>query len=124
MVLGLVLFAPACTDLEEELFSDVTADNFFTSDEEFVAALGQAYSNFLRMGNHGALWSTNELATDELVITTKGGDWFDGGILLQLRSAMSILPDNGFFNNSWEMCYTGINTCNRLIFQFQQLGNC
>ncbi|MEQ8581011.1 MAG: RagB/SusD family nutrient uptake outer membrane protein [Marinoscillum sp.] len=121
MVLGLVFFAPACTDLEEELYSDVTADNFFTSDEEFVAALGQAYSSLLGIGNHSNLWSINEIASDELVITTKGGDWYDGGILLQLHQH-EYTADNGFFNNTWGFCYSGVNTCNRLIYQFEQLG--
>lgn len=121
MVVGLVLFAPACTDLEEELYTDVTAENFFTTDEEFVAALGQAYSGLLGMGNHSNLWSINEIASDELVITTKGGDWYDGGILLQLHQH-EYTADNGFFNNAWTQCYGGINTCNRLIFQFEGLG--
>lgn len=121
MFVGLVFFAPACTDLEEELYSDVTAENFFTTDEEFVAALGQAYSGLLGMGNHANLWSINELASDELVVTTKGGDWYDGGILLQLHQH-EFQPDNGFFNNAWSQCYSGVNTCNRLIFQFESLG--
>jgi len=42
---GMLFVVPACTDLEEELFSEVTADNFFQTEEEFIAALGQAYSS-------------------------------------------------------------------------------
>lgn len=121
LVLGLVFFAPACTDLDEELYSQVTADNFFTSDEEFISALGTAYSGFSSMGNHSQLWSINEIASDEVVITTKGGDWFDGGILLQLHQH-TYTADNGFFNNTWTTIFGNINTINRLIFQFSALG--
>jgi len=119
--IGICFFTLSCTDLDEELYSQVTADNFFKTDEEFIAALGQAYSSFQGLGNHGNMWSTQELASDELVITTKGGDWYDGGVLLQLHSH-DFTPDNSFFNGFWQQCYGGINTANRLIYTFEQLG--
>ena len=72
MLLGLLFFAPACTDLEEELYSDVTDENFFQTDDEFISALGGAYSSFYGIGNHSNLWSSNELSSDELVVTHKG----------------------------------------------------
>lgn len=119
--LGLMFFTFSCTDLDEELFSQVTADNFFKTDEEFIAALGAAYSTFGGLGNHSNLWSINEIVSDEMVITTKGGDWYDGGVLIQLHQH-EYTPDNGFFNNTWTQVYGGVNTCNRLIYQFEQLG--
>ena len=120
MLLGLLFFAPACTDLDEELFSDVTDENFFQSDDEFISALGGAYSSFYGIGNHSNLWSSNEISSDEMVIATKGGDWYDGGILLQLHQH-NWTPDNGFFNNTWGFLYSGINTANRLIAQFENI---
>lgn len=119
--LGLTFFSQSCTDLEEELYSQVTADNFFQTEQEFIAALGQAYSSFGGMGNHGHLWSINEISSDELVVTTKGGDWYDGGVLLQLHQH-EFAPSNGFFNNAWGYMFGGVNTANRLIFQFEQLA--
>lgn len=110
----------SCTDLDEELYSTVTADNFFKTDDEFIAALGAAYSSFGGLGNHSGLWSTNELVSDELIITTKGGDWYDGGVLQQLHKH-EYTPDNSFFNNTWTFLYGGVNTANRLISQFEDL---
>ena len=83
--MGIVFFTFSCTNLDEKLYSDVTANNFFKTDEEFIAALGQAYSSFGGIGNHFSLWTINELSSDELVISTKGGDWYDGGVLLQMH---------------------------------------
>jgi len=119
-VIGLMFVSTACTDLEEELYSEVTADNFFQTPEEFIAALGQAYSSLSGLGGHANVWSCNELASDELVVTTKGGDWYDGGVLIQIHMH-EFSPDNGFFNNAWNTIYGGISTTNRLIFQFEQL---
>ena len=41
-VVGLMFIAPACTDLTEELYSEVTPDNFFQTEEEFIDALASA----------------------------------------------------------------------------------
>lgn len=110
----------SCTNLDEELFDSITADNFFKTQEEFIAALGQAYSSLGGIGGHANLWSIQEISSDELVVTTKGGDWYDGGVLIQLHQH-TFSPSNGFFNNAWAFLYQGVNTCNRLIYQFQQL---
>jgi starch-binding outer membrane protein, SusD/RagB family len=111
----------SCTDLEETLYSDLAAASFFRNDDEFIASLGQAYSSFGGLGNHSGLWTVQELASDELVVTTKGGDWYDGGVLIQLHKHEYTI-DNPFFNNTWGFLYGGVNTSNRLIYQFQQLA--
>ena len=38
--LGLTYFASSCVDLEEKVYSQITSDNFFKTDEEFISALG------------------------------------------------------------------------------------
>jgi hypothetical protein len=119
--LGCMFVAQSCTDLEETLYSDLAASNFFRNDDEFIASLGQAYSAFGGLGNHSGLWTVQELASDELVVTTKGGDWYDGGVLIQLHKHEYTI-DNPFFNNTWGFLYGGVGTCNRLIYQFQQLA--
>ncbi|MBN8575755.1 MAG: RagB/SusD family nutrient uptake outer membrane protein [Cytophagales bacterium] len=117
--IALTFFNQSCTNLDEEIYSDVTADNFFKTNEEFISALGQAYASLGGLGNHSNLWSVQEISSDELVITTKGGDWYDGGVLIQLHQHNWTI-DNGFFNNTWQFLYGGINNCNRLIYQFGQ----
>jgi hypothetical protein len=120
--LGMSYFSSSCVDLEEEVFSAVTAENFFQTDEEFISALGQAYSSLGGIGNSGGLWALNEVSSDELTVSTKGGDWFDGGQWLQLHQH-EFQPDNPFFQNAWGFLFGGINTCNRLIFSFEDLDN-
>jgi hypothetical protein len=117
---GLLFVGPACTNLDEDLYDAVTSDNFFQTEEEFIAALGQAYSSMSGMGNSGSLWSDNEVSSDEMLVATKGGDWYDGGVLVQLQDH-TWTADNGHFNNAWGYLYGGISTCNRLIFQFNEL---
>jgi starch-binding outer membrane protein, SusD/RagB family len=119
--IGLAFVTQSCNDLDEELFSDLPASEFYKTDEQFIAALGSAYSSFAGIGNHSGLWTLNELASDELVVTTKGGDWYDGGVLIQMHQHKYTI-DHPFVNGAWGWIYGGINTANRLIYTFQQVG--
>lgn len=121
VMIGLISMVPACTDVEEEIFSDVTPDNFFQTPEEFISALGSAYSALSFIGSHRNLWSSHEISSDEIIVATKGGDWFDGGQLIQIHRH-EFQPDNPFFNDAWNSVYNGIGTTNRLIFQFEELA--
>jgi len=110
----------ACTDLEENLVGDVTNDISIAGistggSGEGGGALSSAFGK-LRDGSAGHFghYSIQELTTDEMVIGAKGGDWFDGGILIQLHQH-TYDPTNGMFNNSWNQAYGGINTCNELL---------
>ena len=87
----LVFIVPACTNLDEELYDTLAAENFFQSEDEYIAALGQAYANLTMWGSHSNVWSTNELSSDELVVPTRGGDWYDGGVLLQVHFILELI---------------------------------
>ena len=52
IIVGMIFIVPACTNLDEELYSDLAAENFFTTEEENIAALGQAYSSMTHWGSH------------------------------------------------------------------------
>lgn len=119
----LAFSSQSCTDLDEELFDTVTVDNFFQADEEFIAGLGRAYTSLQGvMGGHEGTWSIQEVSSDEFIIPQRGGDWFDGGIWLRMHRH-EYTPSEPYFRNSWNQCFGGINTCNRLIFQFEQLNS-
>ncbi len=109
----------SCTNLDEELYSDVTPDNFFKTQEEFISALGAAYTQF---GNYASNdpWTLHELSTDEMVTPTRGQDWDDGGTLRRMHYH-SYTKEDGFMNGGWDFGFGGVNTSNRLIFQFEDL---
>lgn len=117
----MLAFSNSCTNLDEELYSTVTFDNFFKSDEEFISALGAAYSSLIGvMGSHNATWSIQEVSSDELMIPQRGGDWYDGGQWLRMFRH-EFTPNEESFNNSWGQLYSGVSACNRLIEQFSAI---
>jgi len=109
----------SCTNLDEELFDSVTPANFFKTEEEFISALGAAYTQFADFASNDP-WSLHEIMTDEIVVPTRGQDWDDGGTLRRAH-LHSYNTEDGYFNGGWNFGFGGVNTANRLIYQFQSL---
>ena len=131
LLASLAIFATqSCTDLEENLVGEITDeisipvsdqvdpgnDDFFDPGAAPLGELAGAFSELRNSGtaNHGSYYAVQELTTDEMVIAAKGGDWFDGGILIQLHEH-SFTPSHGFIENAWNGSYAAINTTNELL---------
>ena len=119
VVLLVIGLSPSCTNLDEELYSEVTPDNFFSSEEEFVSALGAAYTQFGGFAS-GDIMSLQDITSDDMVVPTRGQDWDDGGAWRRLHLHSWTFED-GVFNGAWNFNFGGVNTANRLIYQFQEL---
>jgi starch-binding outer membrane protein, SusD/RagB family len=119
-MLLLFSFSQSCTNLDEQLYDTVDVDNFFKTEEEFIAALGSAYTNFYTLGNHGNYFSLQEVGSDEVMIPTRGGDWGDGGQWVNAHRR-DYKPTDPNVNGAWDFLFKGVGNCNRLIFQFETL---
>ncbi len=120
VLLAAVVVSVSCTNLTEKPYSTVTANNFFQTDEQFSSALGAAYSNLGAYGGHNGYFSAQENSTDETVIPQRGTDWYDGGQWIRAQLHTFDIKDD-YINNTWTFLFGGVNTCNRLIYQFDQL---
>lgn len=114
----LMLFSLACTDLNERISSELTDDTFFQTEDEFIAALGDAYTVLGGWQNHGGVFSLNEVSSDEAAIPVKGPDWEDGFVWVDAHRH-TIGVDHGPTNGTWNFLFSGVSNTNRLIFQFQ-----
>lgn len=126
MMIVFVFGAISCTDLEEEIKGDFTQD--FDPANQGVGTknnvnkptpsdgLSSAFSRLLNgSANHGGYFSSQEISTDEAVITQKGGDWFDGGIWLVMHRHQFAASGLGGINGAWNDTYGGIFQCNELL---------
>ena len=111
----------SCTNLEENLIGDITSDinveGITTPGGGSSGGIMAASYGSLRdagTANHGGYYSIQELTTDEMVIAAKGGDWFDGGILIDLHKHEydAVHP---FINGTWTQNYAAINTVNEVL---------
>jgi hypothetical protein len=121
ILLGLILAVSnqSCTDLDEDLFTEVTPDNFFKNEDEITAALVKSY---IQLGGYasGDVNNLQETTTDEMVVPTRGQDWDDGGNWRRLH-LHSWKFEDGATGGAWDFCFTGVSTANLLIYKFQTL---
>src|SRR4029453_16133256 len=83
---ALVALPPlACTDLDEVPNDALTPDNAFRSDAEIIAGIASVYAKLRRPIIDGAKYFVlSEVTTDEIVVPTRGSDWFDNGRWLEI----------------------------------------
>ncbi len=105
-----------CTDLAESPLSAITPDNFYRNEEEVVGGLAAIYAQL-----KSSLWgyyNLSEVTTDEIIVPTRGGDWFDGGRWLELHrqtwTATSSTAGDDIIG-AWNDAFTGIARANVLL---------
>src|SRR6266542_6470475 len=83
-----LLLITSCTKLNEKdlLYGNVTSGNFYKNDKEIASAVGAAYTNLYNFGGNNHMIPLNEVTTDEVVVPTRGADWYDGGHWLRLQT--------------------------------------
>jgi hypothetical protein len=115
-VLGTV---QGCTDLDESPVSALTPENFYRTEQEVLAGLAAVYSEM--RSPDGALWSyynLSEITTDEMIVPTRGQDWFDNGRWLEIHrqgwtpTSTSASDD---INRVWVDTFRGIARANVVL---------
>lgn len=78
--------------------------------------LETAYGTLFNSGtaNHGSYFSIQGVSSDEMAIPAKGGDWFDGGIWIDMHRH-TYTPSNGPLNGTWVAQYNAINEVNTAL---------
>lgn len=111
-----------CTDLEESPTSVITPENFFQTDQEVLGSLASVYA-VLRSATNAYLQVSN-ISSDELIVPTRGSDWFDNGKWLELHrhtwtanSPLGLQEINGIWNDA----FRGIARANLLLEALQDL---
>ncbi len=118
----LLVAIQACTDLTENPRSRITPDNFFSNEGEALAALSGVYAQLRGTVGEGDYWGSSEVSTDEMVVPTRGQDWYDNGVWLELhrQSWSATSPSTlSFFNNAWNTAFQGVARANVLLDAFQ-----
>ena len=111
-----------CTDLNETPISSITPSNFFHTEGEVLAALAGVYAGLRNTASEGEYWGVSEVSTDEMVVPTRGSDWYDNGTWLETHRQLWSANSPGtlsFVNNVWNTAYAGIARSNVLLEALQ-----
>ncbi|WP_423148889.1 RagB/SusD family nutrient uptake outer membrane protein [Rubrolithibacter danxiaensis] len=119
-LLLLTFAATSCTKLDEEPFSDLTAENYYQDKNTVIAAVVRPYEHAHWNGWDGDRWLISELTADNFVWTQKGKHGYDGGDWVRLHGHQWT-PDDNHINGGWVGPYQGIAQCNILIQDMSKL---
>ena len=120
-VLFLGVFPNGCTDLDVEVYSELTGDTFFDNPDNLIAAFGATYTNLYWLAGHKFGMVGMDCGTDLLIVPQRHGDWFDGGEWHRWHRH-TWTPSESYIKHWWNICFQGITACNRLIPVFTELG--
>jgi len=125
-VLSIFAVVVACTDLEEELVGDFTQGVTAPGVSIDVAAtdgssqavqdqIGAAFEK-LRGGTagHHNYWSIQTVSSDEMQVGQKGGDWYDGGIWLDIHRH-EYTGASAPLRDTWNTAYNAISEVNATL---------
>lgn len=122
-LLSVCAIVVACTDLEEELVSDFTEGitvpgvniDVAATDGSSQAVQDQIGAAFEKLRNgtagHHNYWSIQTVSSDEMQVGQKGGDWYDGGIWLDMHKH-EYTGASAPLRDTWNTQYNAISEIN------------
>ena len=111
----------SCTNLDEEIYSRISKENFFTTEEQFVKYSARAYSSLQHWGTEKSLWTfviqnTNEVCTP----VNPNGGWWDDGRYNEVH-VHSISSSNRLLEMAWDYWASGVTACNDVLDMFDSV---
>lgn len=114
-----LLLGSSCTDLKDESFDRIIANQFTPASGDVASLVGAAYTNWRDvMQQWNGLFRTQEISGDQLVIPSRPNGWVDGGVYRRIHDHKWTADDEIAINN-WNRSYAGVANCNRLIYQIE-----
>ncbi|MEH0152940.1 RagB/SusD family nutrient uptake outer membrane protein [Limibacter armeniacum] len=105
----------ACTDLEEQPFSEIFADEFYKTEAEFEAAQATVYSTMSILSD----WRLEglDMESDAIAIPQRGNAWgYDG--FKQFERHRILSTEQRMMGSFWAGLYKGIMTANATLETF------
>jgi hypothetical protein len=117
-----ILFS-ACTNLTEVPPDALTPTNAFRTDAEVLAGVASVYATL--RSTMDDRYNISEITTDEIIVPTRGSDWYDNGRWLEMfkhgwtSSSGSALQD---MNGAWNNLFSGVARANLMIDVITKAG--
>lgn len=111
----------SCTKLDKKIYSVEPTGNFYQTPEQLAAGVAPAYIALQAIPD-GNVMQMNEISTDEIVVPTRGNDWYDGGQWQELW-LHNFKADVGLGNGAWNDLNNGIGKVNFTLSILNGLTN-
>jgi hypothetical protein len=113
----LMIGSLSCTDLTEEVYSDIPLDKFFQTEKDVLMNAGRAYTKLQGYPEEFSLWTLTEMASDEMVAPGRDDGWvWDNGRWDQIHKH-NVSPTNKILTLAYGYVYEGISACNEVLYE-------
>ncbi|HMF73355.1 MAG TPA: RagB/SusD family nutrient uptake outer membrane protein [Flavitalea sp.] len=119
--IGCMLILSACTKLDENLYNQVVAENFYKNKQEVTSAVVRPYTHaraWAAINDRHGYWRLQELPGDQQAWPQKGRHGYDGGQWVRQHYHEWTLTDRAI-EEPWELMYWGIGFCNNLMEELE-----
>jgi hypothetical protein len=109
-------FLQGCTDLTEIPSSSITPENFYKNEDEAIGGLASVYAQLRTTTDE--YYNLTEISTDEMVVPTRGQDWYDNGKWLDIhRQTWGPNSPAGLdnINSAWVNLFQGVARANVVL---------
>lgn len=119
-VLALPLLLTACLDenpkdrIEEELAYNSASSLYVNTVATLYNYIGGSADSQGLQGTYRGVYDYNTFTTDEAMLPTRGGDWYDGGFWQNLY-LHKWTPEDNALANSWDYLYKVVVLCNQSL---------
>ncbi|MDP3003655.1 MAG: RagB/SusD family nutrient uptake outer membrane protein [Bacteroidales bacterium] len=113
LVMLMGLLTVGCTNLDEEVYSQLPMDSYGTTEAEINSLIAPIYT---RLRDFNAIHGIENVSDMSVTPTRRGGDWWDGGVFKEMTMGtwrpLSGNAINGVYNTS----YSRITNFNQVLY--------
>lgn len=109
----------SCTDLDQDVYSVVTEENFWQTQEQIEAGIAPAYQSLTKFPNSWFIFLT-ETTAGSLIMPTRGGDFYESGRYQELW-LHTWGPSHQYIRETWEQLYEGVGRVNLSLNSIDRL---
>lgn len=110
-----LLGATSCTDLQEKILDEQLGANLINDPANIESLINPPYASLRRTIEWSDYWGLQEITSDEVIVPTRGTDWYDNGDWQQLH-LQTWTADHGRMKNVWEALSQGVSRANTAIY--------
>jgi hypothetical protein len=112
--LAIVLLISSCTNLDEEVYDKLPADDFGSTEVEVKALMGTVYNTLKDYWPSNFMYLSECAGSMAVTPTRLGGDWYDGGQYREMYMH-TYTAETTMGRDAWNAANTALGTCNATI---------
>ena len=106
------LFAVGCTNLDEEVYSQLPMDAYGSTEAEINSLIAPIYT---RLRDFNAIHGINNVSDQAVTPTRRGGDWWDGGVFKEMTMGLWRPQTGNQITGVYNTSFNRITECNKII---------